>query len=76
MGIETAIIGSVVAGAVSVGASELLKDDVEAPELPDPGLARKQAAEEARSRQQSMSRFLARSQQLGPVQLKAPGIRI
>lgn len=76
MGIETAIIAGIATAGISAGVSELTKQEVDTPDLPDPGLARKEAASAAKSRQQSMARFLARSQQLGPIQLRSPGLRI
>jgi len=54
----------------------VLQDKVDEPKAPDPGEARKKAAEEAKARQQSMARFISRTQRLGPVQLKAPGLKI
>lgn len=70
------IIAGVATAGIGAGVSELTKESVDTPPLPDPNLASKQAAKEAQGRQQSMARFEAARLRLGPRQVKYPGLRI
>lgn len=74
--ITGAIIGGTLSAAGGIAATELSKQSIDEPDLPSDADANRKAALESRGRQESMTRFLNRSRSLGPIQLRAPSLRI